>query len=151
MQSYLWNPWPIFDELQHSLLDATSTPQWPQFDIEDSDEETVLIADLPGMTDADVEVTVSAPYLIVRGERKAKDGAYTRRGRFQGAFARQFRLGDDHDLDRISARLANGELTIRLEKIAKPEPRRVKLTSGLAAKVKSLLTSDKGKEDGAAG
>jgi HSP20 family protein len=150
MQTDLWNPWSIFDELQQSWLDATSAPRWPQFDIEDTDEETVLTADVPGMTDADVEVTVSAPYLIVRGERKVKDGAYARRGRFRGAFARQFWLGDGYDLDRISARLADGELTIRLEKVAKSKPRRIKLAGGLAAKMKSLLGSDRHKEQDAA-
>jgi hypothetical protein len=40
-------------------------------------------------------------------------------------------------------RIANGELSIRLEKATNAKPRRIKLTSGLASKVKGLLTSDK--------
>ena len=39
--------------------------------------------------------------------------------------------------------VANGELTIRLEKAAKAKPRKIKLTSGIAAKVKGLLGGDK--------
>ena len=58
MQTFLWNPWSIFDELERSMFAAGST-EWPQFDIEDTDDETVLSADLPGMGEDDVEVTVS--------------------------------------------------------------------------------------------
>ena len=143
MQTYLWNPWSIFDELERSMFAAGSS-EWPQFDIEDTDDETVLSADLPGMGEDDIEVTVSAPYLVVRGERKAKEGRYLRRARFHGAFERRFRIGEGYDPDHVTAHVANGELTIRLEKAAKAKPRRIKLTSGgLAAKVKGLLGGDK--------
>ena len=33
---YLWNPWSIFDELDTAMA---SSPEWPQFDIEDSDDD----------------------------------------------------------------------------------------------------------------
>ena len=143
MQTYLWNPWSIFDGLERSMF-ATGSSEWPQFDIEDTDDETVLSADLPGMGEEDIEVTVSAPYLVVRGERKAKEGRYLRRARSYGAFERRFWLGEAYDPDRVTAHIANGELTIRLEKATKAKPRRIKLTSGgLAAKVKGLLGGDK--------
>lgn len=149
MQTF-WNPWSIFDELERSMF-AASSAEWPQFDIEDTDDETLLTADMPGMTDEDIEVTVQAPYLVVRGERKARhDGRYVRRSRFSGRFERQFWIGDTYDLDRVSAHIANGELTIRLEKAAKAKPRRIKLTSGgLAAKVKNLLVGDHDKTQAA--
>lgn len=150
MQSYYWNPWSIFDELERSMFSMASSAEWPQFDIEDDENETVLTADLPGMTDDDIEVTVTAPYLVVRGERKAKDARYVRRARRYGAFERRFWIGDTYDLDRIDAHIANGELTIRLEKAAKAKPRRIKLTSGIAAKVKGLLGSDSKEKKSAA-
>jgi HSP20 family protein len=141
MQTVLWNPWSLFDELERSMF-ATASSRWPQFDIEDTDDETVLSADVPGMTEEDIEVTVSAPYLVVRGERKAKDSPYLRRARFHGAFERRFWIGDGYDPDQVTAHLANGELTIRIEKTAKVKPRRIKLTSGIAATVKGLLGGD---------
>src|SRR5436189_5819514 len=104
MQNYLWNPWSIFDELERSMFAAGSSV-WPQCDIEDTEDETVLAADVPGMTDEDIEVTLVAPYLVVRGERKAKEG---RRTRTSGAFERKFWIGDDYDPDRVSAHIANG-------------------------------------------
>jgi len=146
MQTYLWNPWSIFDELERSTFAAGSS-EWPPFDIEDTDDETLITADLPGMGEDDIEVTVSAPYLVVRGERRPKNGRYLRRARVQGAFERQFWIGEAYDPDRVSAHIANGELTIRLEKVAKARRRRIKLTSGgIAAKVKGLLGGDKEKE-----
>jgi HSP20 family protein len=149
MQTYIWNPWSLFDELEHSILGAGS-PEWPQFDIEDTDDETVLSADLPGMSEADIEVTVSAPHLVVRGERKPKAGRYLRRARFHGAFERRFWIGDGYDPDHVTAHIANGELTIRLEKAAKSKPRRIKLTSGgLAEKVKGLLGGNKDNQQAA--
>lgn len=143
MQTQLWNPWPLFDELERSIL-ATGSVEWPPFDIEDNDDETVLSADLPGMTEDDLEVTLVGRQLLVRGERKVKDGRYLRRGRFRGSFERRFWIGEDYDPDQLSAHIANGELTIRLVKTARAKPRRIKLTSGgIAAKVKGLLGGDK--------
>jgi len=149
MQTYTWKPWSLFDELERSMFAAGSS-EWPQFDIEDTDDETVLSADLPGMSEDDIDVTVSAPYLTVRGERKAKEGRYLRRARFHGAFERRFWIGDGYDPEHVSAQIANGELTIRLQKAAKAKPRRIKLTTGgIAAKVKGLLGGDKDKQQAA--
>jgi HSP20 family protein len=138
-----WNPWSIFDELERTFFHTASSSEWPQFDIEDTADETVLTADLPGMSEGDIEVTVEAPYLVVRGERVAKQGRYVRRARFHGTFERRFWIGDTYDLDNVDAHIANGELSIRLAKATNAKPRRIKLTSGIAAKVKGLLTSDK--------
>jgi HSP20 family protein len=149
MQTYLWNPWSLFDELERSMF-AVGSSQWPQFDIEDTDTETVLSADLPGMGEDDLEITVAGPYLVVRGERKAKDERQVRRARCHGAFERRFHIGDGYDPDLVSAHIENGELTIRLQKPARARPRRIKLTSGgLAAKVKGLLGGDKDKKQAA--
>lgn len=79
MRTVMWEPWSIFDELQQTMIGAS---EWPQFDIEDSDDETILTADVPGMRDEDVEVIVQGSMLIVRGERKSGDGRYLHRRRF---------------------------------------------------------------------
>jgi HSP20 family protein len=146
MQGYLWNPWSVFDELERAVLDAGRSSEWPVFDIEDTDDETILTADLPGLTENDIEVTVTAPLLTVRGERTPGEGRYLRRQRFHGSFVRQFRLGEHHDPDGVHANLNNGVLTIRLAKVAQARPRRIKLTTGVIDRVKGLLTGDKDKQ-----
>ncbi len=143
MQTQVWNPWSIFDELERTVFAAAGSQEWPVFDIEDDEDETTLTADLPGMTDNDIELTIAGSTLTVHGERKVKAGRYVSRRRFTGAFAKQFRIGEGYDLDRVDARMANGVLTITLSKAEKAKPRRIKLTSGVVDKVKSLLSGDK--------
>lgn len=130
MQTYSWNPWSMFDQLERSLF--STTPAWPAFEIEETDDETVLTADVPGMREDDLEVTVAGPHLIVRGERKRKHQP-TR------SFERRFWIGEAYDPEQIAGDVADGVLTIRLAKAARARPRRIKLTSGLVDKVKGLL------------
>jgi HSP20 family protein len=146
MQTHLWNPWSIFDELERTVFTAAGSRDWPVFDIEDNDDATTLTADLPGMTDNDIELTIAGSTLTVYGERKVNDGHYVSRRRFTGPFAKQFRLGEGYDLDHIQARIANGVLTITLAKAEKAKPRRIKLASGVIEKVKGLLSGDKQKD-----
>ena len=146
MQTQLWNPWSIFDELERTVFAAAGSPEWPVFDIEDNANETTLTADLPGMTDNDVELTITGSTLTVHGERKVKGGNYVSRRRFAGAFEKQFRIGEGYNLDDIQARITNGVLTITLSKAEKARPRRIKLASGVVEKVKGLLSGDKQKD-----
>jgi HSP20 family protein len=140
MQTY-WNPWSIFDELERSLVGTTRVPEWPVFEIEDSDDDTILSADVPGMTDEDLEITVSGTTLTVRGERKVRRP----RGAVQ-TFERRFRIAAGYDLDEVTAHVAHGVLTIRLAKAATARPRRIKLTTGVVDKVKGLLTGGRDKD-----
>jgi len=146
MQTRVWNPWSIFDELERTVFAAAGSQEWPVFDIEETDDATILTADVPGMTENDIELTTEGSTLTVHGERKLKDGHYVSRRRFTGAFAKQFRIGEGYDLDRIDARVANGVLTIALAKAEKAKPRRIKLGSGVVEKVKGLLSGDKQKD-----
>lgn len=144
MQAMFWRPWSIFDELERAMrLSAASSSEWPEFDVEDTEDETILTADLPGVTEDDLEVTVSAQMLTVRGTRKPSEKRQVRHRRFEGSFERHFRLGDGYDPDDVKANLAHGVLTIRLAKAAKAKPRRVKLSTGMVERVKGLLSGDK--------
>jgi HSP20 family protein len=130
MQTYQWNPWSIFDELERSMRSS----EWPAFDIVDDDDATTLTADVPGMAEDDIDVTVTGSLLTVCGQR--------RRGR-ERRFERRFQLPEGYDLDAVTANVTHGVLTIRLAKAAKLKPRRIKLTTGLVDKVKGLLSGDK--------
>ena len=140
MLTSFWNPWStsgFFDELERSLMTGTSK-QLPE--IEDSEDETRLSFDVPGMTEDDIEITVAGTVLSLRGERK---------GRRQMTFERRYDLGSTYDLDNIKAQVANGVLTVTLAKAARAKPRRIKLTSGVVDKVKGLLGNGKDRRDAA--
>jgi HSP20 family protein len=134
MQTYSWNPWSMFDQLERSMFAAPT----PTFEIEDTEDETLLTADVPGMREEDLDVTVAGPHLIVRGERKRKNSVTQ-------SFERRFWIGESYDPDQISGAVADGVLTIRLAKAARAKPRKIKLASGLVDKVKGLLSGDKDK------
>ncbi len=134
MQTYYWNPWSMFDQLDSMFATA---PSWPSFEVEDTDDATILTADVPGMREDDLEVTVAGPHLIVRGARK-------RRNTVTRSFERRFWIGDSYDADQIDGAVADGVLTIRLAKAERVKPRRIKLSAGgLVDKVKGLLSGDK--------
>lgn len=132
MQTYYWNPWSMVDQLERSMYTA------PTFEVEETEDATILTADVPGMRDSDIEVTVAGAYLNVRGARR-RDNAITR------SFERRIWIGDQFDPDQIEGSVADGVLAIRLVKHPRMKPRRIKLTSTLVDKVKGLLTGDKEK------
>jgi HSP20 family protein len=134
MQTHYWNPWSMVDHFDSMFATA---PAWPRFEIDESDDAaTILTADVPGMREDDIDVTVAGPHLIVRGERK-------RRNTVTRSFERRFWIGESYDADQITGAVADGVLTIRLAKSERAKPRKIKLAGGLVDKVKGLLTGDK--------
>lgn len=132
IRSY-WNPWSLFDELDRSMMMG---PSKESPDIEDTEDETRLSFDVPGMTEDDIEITVTGTVLSLRGER---------RGRRAMTFERRYDLGSTYDTEDVRAHVANGVLTVTLVKAARAKPRRIKLTSGVMDKVKGLLGTSKDK------
>jgi HSP20 family protein len=133
----LWNPFSMLEQLERAAFGSGLWLDWPAFDVDDDEAATILSADLPGMRDEDIDVSVSGSILTVRGERKPS--GLSRRP--HGTFERQFRLADGYDLDAISAQLTDGVLTIRLPKTERARPRRIKLSAPrrMVDKVKGLL------------
>ncbi|HEU0030559.1 MAG TPA: Hsp20/alpha crystallin family protein [Kofleriaceae bacterium] len=144
----LWNPFSLLDELDRAWTTSRArSSSWPHFDIEDRDDEVLLVADVPGMTDDHLDITVQGQLLTVRGERPYGDGRYVYRTRPSGQFVRQFQLAPGADLDRIEAHVEHGVLVIRVPKTDAMKPRKIKLGNslgaGLASKVKGLLGREK--------
>jgi HSP20 family protein len=93
------------------------------------DEDHVYVeADLPGMTEEDVEVTVHKGVLYIRGERKAEEGRqYLYDGRTWGRFERTITLPDEVDADAVQAELSQGVLRLTLSKSPETKPRKIAL------------------------
>jgi HSP20 family protein len=105
----------------------------PRMDIAETEKGYELTADLPGMKDKDVDISVSSDVLTITGERgyeQESDGRSVHLSeRGFGAFKRSFSLPDDVDQDQIQARLKNGVLAIFLPKAeeAAPPSRQIKV------------------------
>lgn len=91
-------------------------------DVEDNGKEVAVTAELPGMSDADVDVSISEGLLTIRGEKKSdreseKDGILVRE-RIYGTVERTVPLPDGIDPDAAKATFKNGVLRIAIPKSA---------------------------------
>ena len=106
---------------------------WPRVDVTDAEDHDRVDAEVPGLTEKDVELTLKDGVLTLSGERKVENDDDERRvsERFVGRFTRQIPLGYDIDEDNVSAKFANGELTVTLPKTAQDtsNARRIEITS----------------------
>jgi len=97
----------------------------PQVDVRETDQEVEVIAELPGMDEADVDVSVAEGMLTIRGEKKSEreregDG-YILRERSFGRIERMVPLPEGLDLDSAEATFKNGVLTVKIAKTAEAQ------------------------------
>jgi len=91
----------------------------------------VIKADLPDITEKDLDVRVENNMLTVRGERKfeqqVKEDSYLRMERSYGSFSRSFSLPNTINTEAIQADYRNGVLTVTLPKRVESKPKQVKV------------------------
>jgi HSP20 family protein len=98
----------------------------PPVDIYETPESLVVIADLPGIDPAHLEVRVEHNILTLRGHTQYQmPGDQRYREYTLVSFFRQFELGERMDQDGIRADLKHGVLTLTLPKVAKAQPRAI--------------------------
>ena len=104
-------------------------------DLSESDDALELTADLPGMEEDDIDVTLRDGALVIRGERKheseEKKKNYHRTERAYGAFTRTIPLPCDVEEDGVKAKFKKGVLTVHLPKSqsAKEQERKIAIQS----------------------
>ncbi|MDE2155664.1 MAG: Hsp20/alpha crystallin family protein [Xanthomonadaceae bacterium] len=109
--------------------------QWvPRVDIRDEEKRFVILADIPGVDPAQIEVSMDKGILTIKGERdvgsSAENGKFTRTERARGAFHRRFALPDSADAEGISANGRHGVLEIVIPKKALATARRITIDTG---------------------
>jgi HSP20 family protein len=92
----------------------------PRIDISDSDKELVVTAEIPGLDEKDLEVTLAGDLLTIKGEKKTENedrngNAYYVERRF-GSFARSVRLPFEAGDQQVEANYDRGILTVRVPK-----------------------------------
>ncbi len=109
-------PWPRVSRSEPSGISA------PTVDIRENENEFVFEAELPGMGEKDVQVTVRNGVLTLKGEKKSerdeKKDTYHLVERSSGSFERSFRLPDSADEEKIAADFNKGVLRIVVPKRA---------------------------------
>ena len=103
----------------------------PAVDMIDRKDEVVLRADLPGLEQKDIEVSVEDGILTVRGERKeereAKEEDYYCCERWAGTFARSLTLPPGVESEKVKAVFRNGVLEIHLPKTKEAKGKKVEV------------------------
>jgi HSP20 family protein len=93
------------------------TMSWPNIEVNETDKQVNVIAELPGLEEKDVEVELADGALAIRGEKKTetedKDRLFSER--YYGRFERRIPV-DDVEQDKVSASFKNGVLTVTLPK-----------------------------------
>ena len=129
---------------------GASVRRWiPPMDLVETPEEFVLRADLPGLSEDDVNIELEDNVLTISGERKAeheerKEGYY-RVERAHGSFQRSLTLPEGVDADAVRASFDKGVLEVRVPKPEARKPRKVAISvSGGAPK--TIEGSESGSE-----
>ena len=120
------------DAFTRFLSEPSSNRPWsPAVDIYETENDLVLKADLPEVSQKDIDVRVENQTLTIAGERKFQKEDSTkgfhRIERAYGNFVRSFAVPNTFDTDKISAEFHNGVLTVTLPKKEAAKPRQVKV------------------------
>jgi HSP20 family protein len=102
---------PSLGSLERSL-------SWPSLELGETDKEIRVTAELAGLEEKDVDITVQEGVLTLRGEKKSQvddqDRGYTERS--YGRFERRIGLPRGSEADKAKATFKNGVLTVTLPK-----------------------------------
>ncbi|MGV6876360.1 Hsp20/alpha crystallin family protein [Pseudochelatococcus sp. B33] len=108
----------------------------PAVDLVENEDSYEIAAELPGLTEKDVEVNLSNGILTIKGE-KNEETSEKRKGyhlseRRYGSFVRSFRVPDGIDAEKIEAAFSKGVLTVKLPKSgdARVEGRAIEIKAG---------------------
>lgn len=102
-----------FDDLFRPYLGPYSTV--PRHTIEVKEGKLVCDIDLPGVSDKELEVTIEDDGLLIKGTRKDAEFSY------------RLTVPDTYDLETSRARMKDGVLTLFVDPIVKPEPKKVRI------------------------
>lgn len=105
----------------------------PSVDIIEGKEETTVIADIPGVDESSVDITVEKNILEIYGKVDPEIPQDMRLAISEygiGDYHRRFTLSDEIDRDRIQATLKNGVLKLILPRAEKAKTRKIEVKAG---------------------
>jgi HSP20 family protein len=109
----------------------------PRFDVKETKGAYVVKADLPGIAEKDVDISVTGNVLTVSGQREEEHREESDRfymtERSYGRFSRSLSLPDGTDADNVKADLKDGVLTVQIPKRPEVQPRRISIGKGTSS------------------
>ncbi|MFQ3619618.1 MAG: Hsp20/alpha crystallin family protein [Spirochaetales bacterium] len=128
--------WGDFDRMIDRIF--SDTPVWeariPAVDLREEKDRYILEAELPGLSEKDIEVKVEDNLLTLSSKqeesKEEKRNGYILRERRSKSFQRCFALPNDVDREHISAQFKNGLLTLELKKVPSAQPKSIPIRQG---------------------
>ena len=122
-----------FDKVLDSFF--YDTPVWnsrtPAVDIKEEKDKYLLEAELPGLSEKDVDVKVEENLLTISSVKKEENENqkenYLFKERRESSFSRSFVLPKDADVESVAGKYKNGILTIEVKKVPKKQPKKIEI------------------------
>jgi HSP20 family protein len=146
------SPWRMFQELEEAgrhfdsifgpaFLPAiwrrlpTEEKEWaPALEVLEKEDRFIVRAELPGIKEDGIEISVNDGNLTLKGEKKteheAREEHYRWTERTYGSFHRTISLTSAVDTEKIGATYEDGVLEIDLPKIAEVKPKKITVATG---------------------
>jgi HSP20 family protein len=114
------------------LMSPMTSAEWPRINLYDAGGELLIQAQVPGLTESDIQITANQEVLTITGERKnTTPQGYSVRRQERGriTFSRSISFPCKVNTEKTSATVKDGILTIRLAKSPEAMPRQISITA----------------------
>lgn len=124
-------PFRMMDELLRGLPTNQTVGFTPVLDVRETDEEYLVLVDLPGVKSDDVTIEVSDRVLTISGSRAPfETGEPQLTERTYGSFARTLTLPQGVDEEKIAANYVDGVLELHVPKPVEQRPKKITIGHG---------------------
>lgn len=135
-----WRPLRELQEMEQRFEDLFGrTGEWmPAVDVVEKDDKFEIKAELPGLKEDEIDVSMTDNTITIRGEKKTdcevKEEDYFQSECFYGSFYRTIPLPSNIDKEKIEADYKSGILEISVPKTAETKPKKITVGPGKAQK-----------------
>lgn len=125
------DPFRDFDRLTQQIFGTAARPAFMPMDAWREGEKFIVEFDLPGVETDSIDLDVERNVLTVRAERPMREstGELLSNERSRGVFSRQLILGDNLDLDKITASYRDGVLRLEIPMAERAKPRKIQIAT----------------------
>jgi HSP20 family protein len=128
-----WMRWDPFREMAPVFPRFFEREWMPAFEVRENKDGYVFKADLPGIEQKDLEVSLTGNRLTISGKREhqkeTKEDTFYTYEREYGTFKRAFTLPDGIDTDHVKSELKDGVLTLVVPKKPEAQPKKIPIAT----------------------
>lgn len=115
----------VFQDVFNPHHNRRKKASYPPLNIGENENNIYIHAEVPGITIEDMDITITAKDLVIKGERKLPEGRYFRQERPSGVFQRIISINTTINADNVTASIKDGILSIVLPKLKSSAPKKV--------------------------